>query len=144
MDIALTSIILIVQLVSSLAVLWMTRRYINDTINSVIDAFEENITSPMAKRAMSILGTKSGEVRGQNAMVEKIAGDVLNGPKMAAIKIGASALGLDLDSYVEEHGALQTLQGMQSVAGMLGIDINTMLSGGGQVQGSVGGKNPYI
>ena len=143
MDIASTSIILIVQVVSGLVVLWYMKRYIDDTINSVTDVILENVTSPMAKRAMSILGKQSGEVRGQTAMVDRIAGDVLSGPKFAAIKMGASALGLDIDNYVEEHGAMQTLQAMQSVAGMLGIDINTMLSGGGQLQDG-GGKNPYI
>lgn len=144
MNIEYTLVILFVQLATFVMSLWLIRRYIDDTINSVTDVILENVTSPMAKRAMSILGTKSGEVRGQTAMVDKIATDVLNGPKMGAIKLGAQALGLDLDGYVEEHGAMQTLQAMQSVAGMLGIDINTMLAGGGQAQGSVGGKNPYI
>lgn len=142
-DVGTITLSFVLQVLIGLIMLFFIRRYIDGTIDSVADIFGEVVQQPTMKSAMSIIGSKSADIRGRDAVVDKIAGDLLDGPKFAAIKIGASALGLNLDDYVEEHGALATIQGMQSVATMLGIDMSTLLSGQG-TQGVSGGENPYI
>lgn len=117
-------------------------------VDSIADLFSEQMTKPVVSRAMGILGKASGEARSESAIVDKLATDVLSGPKFSALKMGASAIGIDIDDYIEEHGAVGTLQGLQSIAGALGIDINQIISGGmgeatGQSQSS-GGSNPYL
>ncbi|GAH44544.1 unnamed protein product, partial [marine sediment metagenome] len=52
------------------------------------------------------------------------------------------------DEYIEENGALGTLEGLQSLAGVLGIDINQVIGGGlGEITGGsapASGNNPYL
>ena len=94
------------------------------------------------------MGSASGKARSESAVVDKLASDVLSGPKMSALKMGASAIGIDIDDYIEEHGAIGTLQGLQSIAGALGIDINQIIGGGlGELSGGgsqTSGSNPYL
>ncbi|GAI29261.1 unnamed protein product, partial [marine sediment metagenome] len=79
----------------------------------------------------TVAGLMSGKARGDNAMIDKIATDVLNGPKLTAIKAAAKmGLGIDIDSYIEEDGAVKTLENIQGLAGLLGIDIGSILQGG--------------
>lgn len=115
-------------------------------VDSIAELFAESLSQPAVSRAMGILGKKSGEVRSQSAVVDKLASDVLNGPKFSALKMGASAIGIDIEDYIEEHGAVGTLQGLQSIAGALGIDINSIIAGGvGEAaSGSAGDNNPYL
>jgi len=125
----------------------MIQRKLQNVLDSLGGVFSEIFEKPAVSRAMTVLGKKGGEARAETAVVGKIASDVLNGPKFAGLKMAASALGLDIDSYIEEHGALATIQAMQSLGGMLGININDVLSGGMNLAvGSEvnGGKNPYL
>ena len=115
-------------------------------VDVIGEMFASTISTPAVSKAMGILGKKSGEVRSQSAVVDQLATDVLSGPKFSAMKMGASAIGINIDEYIEEHGAVGTLQGLQTIAGALGIDINQIVSGGlGEVQAqSVGGRSPYL
>jgi len=117
-------------------------------VDSIGDMFSGILTQPAVSRAMGILGSASGEVRGKNAMAEKLATDILNGPKFGALKMGASALGINIDDYIEENGAMNTITGLQSIAGALGININDILSSGAagltSPESNSGGANPYL
>ena len=116
-------------------------------VDSIGEMFASTISTPAVSKAMGILGKKSGESRANSAIVDQLASDVLNGPKMSALKMGASALGINIDEYIEDHGAVGTLQGLQTIAGALGIDINQIIGGGmGEIAGgsSGGASNPYL
>jgi len=116
-------------------------------VDSIAELFTESLTQPAVSRAMGILGKASGESRSNSAIVDKLATDVLSGPKFSAMKMGASAIGINIDDYIEEHGAVGTLQGLQTIAGALGIDINQIISGGmGEIAGGSSGGvgNPYL
>jgi len=57
------------------------------------EALGQMIEKPMVKRAMSALGTKSGEVRADKALVDRVADSVLDSSplvKMAIEKLGIS------------------------------------------------------
>lgn len=124
------------------------------TLQEVIDilgtVFSDIFEKPTVKKAFGIIGSQGGEARADKAVVDKIAIDVLNSEKFAGLKMAASAIGLDIDSYIEEHGARATLQALQSLGGLLGIDITSLLQtgdlgsmlGGGGSQPS--GSNPYL
>jgi hypothetical protein len=62
------------------------------------------------------------------------------------LKMAAQAIGLDLDSYIAEHGAVDTLQALQQFAPMLGIDIGQLVQGGalGAVNTTTHERNPYL
>ena len=117
-------------------------------VESIGEMFASTISTPAVSKAMGILGKRSGEVRRDSAVVDQLASDVLSGPKMSALKMGASAIGIDIDEYIEEHGAVGTLQGLQTIAGALGIDVNQIIGGGlGEMASGgapQGGSNPYL
>jgi len=100
-------------------------------IDGVGEALGEIFEKPLVKQAMSMLGEKSGKVRGDNAMMDKIATDILDGPKLKAIKAAAKiGLGIDIDSYIEEDGAVKTLENLQGLASLIGFDIGQVMAGG--------------
>ena len=117
-------------------------------VDSIGEIFSSIVTEPKVSKAFGILGKNSGEARANRATVDALAGDILNGPKFGALKVGASMLGIDIDNYIEEHGAIGTLQALQQIAGTLGIDVNQIMAGGlteGLGAGPSGGeRNPYL
>ena len=127
--------------------LHLFKKQLWDVVDSIGEMFASTISTPAVSKAMGILGKKSGESRANSAIVDQLASDVLSGPKFSAMKMGASALGINIDEYIEDHGAVGTLQGLQTIAGALGIDINQIIGGGmGELTGgSSGGQgNPYL
>jgi hypothetical protein len=128
--------------VSSLIV----KRYMSRAIDEVADLFGGILSEPTVKKAFSILGGKSGEARADKAVVDSLATDILNGPQFASLKMGADLIGVDVESYIEKHGAMGTIQGLSQIAGMLGIDINSIIGGGLQAGGSSssGSSNPFL
>lgn len=88
---------------------------------------QDVMTGPMAKRAMSILGKKSGEVRGENAAVEDIATDALNSGDFAGIKMMAETMGFDVDAYIEKHGAVNTIKAVNQLGSVFGFDIKELM-----------------
>ena len=149
-DIVLTTVLILTG-ISSL--LFIGFRRFEGRIVSIIDSvgglLEEMFTGPTISKAFGILGSASGDARGKSAMADKLATDILNGPKFGALKMGAGALGIDLDGYIEEHGAMNTITGLQSIAGALGIDVNQIISSGAAgltdpTAGGGGGANPYL
>jgi len=148
-DVILTTI-LVISSFSFLLVLSF-RRFegrIVDIVDSVGDIFSEILTQPTVSKAFGIIGSASGKARGESALADKLATDILSGPKFGALKMGASALGINIDEYIEEHGAMNTITGLQSIAGALGININDVISGGlsqmGGTEQQSDGSNPYL
>ena len=138
----------IIALVSlCLFLYWIVQRKFNESISTLGSVFGDIFEKPSVKRAMGILGKHSGESRAMDAVVEDAATQVLSSDKMQGIKLAARAIGIDLDGMIEDHGAVSTLQGLNQLAGMLGIDLtNISLSGLSQLGGNSGATqpNPYF
>lgn len=120
---------------------------IQATIDEIGGVFEQVFEKPTVKKAFGIIGSQGGQATAASALTEKIALDVLSGPKLAGLKLVAGGIGLDVDSYIEEHGAVNTINAIQSLAGAIpGLDLGSLLQGAGQTL-SVGheanGDNPY-
>ncbi len=126
--------------------LFILQRRLSKTVDSFADLFSSMLTEPTVKKAFSILGGKSADAKENRAVIDSLATDILSGPKFAAYKMGASMIGIDIDSYIQEHGALNTLQGLQSIMGALGINVNDIMAGisSGSVAAPTGEKNPYL
>jgi len=80
-------------------------------------------------------------------LVDSMATDMLDSPQFAAIRMGASTLGFDLDGYIEKHGAVKTMAAAAQLGKMLGIDLMNIDLGsllGGQTRGQMSGSNPYL
>ncbi len=100
-------------------------------IDGVGEALGEIFEKPLVKQSMSMLGQASGKARGDSVMMDKIATDILSGPKFAGLKTAAKiGLGIDIDQYIEEDGAVKTLENMQGLASLVGIDIGQVMAGG--------------
>lgn len=115
--------------------------------NSILEGFTGALTEPTVKKAFTILGKQGGEAKADNLLVDQMAMDLLESPQFSALKMGASAMGFDLDDYIEKHGAVKTLKAAQQLANLVGIDIMkfdlSSLAGGG-IGGGGGGGNPYL
>lgn len=115
----------------------------------MFDAADDLLGKPLVKGAMSTLGKKSGEVRGNLALEEDLALDILNSPQLEGIKLIASQFGIDIDAYIQEKGAVKTLKAAESLAGMLGMDLPTLLMQGigglnNPNEHVLGDNNPYL
>ena len=102
------------------------------TLDAVGEQFSEILTQPTVSKAFGIIGSQGGQATAEIGLTNKIAMDVLNGPKFAGLKIAAEAFGMNLDEYIEGHGAVNTLHSIRSLAGMIpGFDLGSLLKGGG-------------
>ncbi len=114
-------------------------------IDTIGEAFGEILSQPTVKKAFSIIGSQGGEARAENIAVDEMAKDMLDGPQFAAIRMGAEALGLDIESYIEKHGAIRTISAAQQLAKMAGIDLMNIDLGNLSIPGPTGnGNNPYF
>ncbi len=152
LDVAVT-IILISSSVGSILTLifskWLLNREAKKMIKTAIDSL---FGDPLVKRSMSIIGTKSGEKRHDERIINEMATDFLNNPNMKGVKMAAKGLGFDIDEYITEHGASDTIQGITSLGQMLGIDVigmlqnpQALLDGFNRESSEVtSDKNPYL
>jgi hypothetical protein len=85
--------------------------------------------SPLTTIGARMAGEKSGQSRKQKAIVNNMAQGFLSSPKMIGLKLVGKQLGFDLDAMVEEHGAVETMQGLSQLAALVGIDITQFVSG---------------
>lgn len=100
-------------------------------IDDVGEVLGQIFEKPIVKRAMTDLGAKGGAAMQNKALINRMATDVLDGPKFAGLKMAAKmGLNIDLDQYIEENGAVATLQAAQSLGQLVGIDITQALAGG--------------
>lgn len=159
-----TSILIALNVIGVIVGAWFFRRFyvqerqklmveidaiIQDKMQGAIDiigeAFEGIISSPMVKGAMTTLGKKGGEARAENILVDTMAVDLLDSPQFAGYRMAAEALGLDIEGYIEKHGAVKTLKSIQSLASIAGIDIMKLDLGSLATPGGSGGSgNPYL
>ena len=119
---------------------------IQKTIDEVSGVFGEIFEKPNVKKAFSIIGSQGGQATASGAAMERMATDVLNSPKIAGLKtVAKMGLGIDLDSYIESDGAVNTLKNIQGLAELTGIDIGKALGGGPNlaVGHEANGNNPY-
>jgi len=123
------------------------RDLISEAGNTVLNALEEVLVDPTVKKGFSLLGKLGGDAKAENLLVDSMATDMLDSPQFAAIRMGASTLGFDLDEYIEKHGAVKTLTAANQLGKMLGIDITNIDIGkllqGGSLSQPAGG-NPYL
>lgn len=120
---------------------------IQNTIDEVGGQFEAIFEKPVVKKAFGIIGSQGGQATADRALTDKIALDVLNGPKFASLKLIASGIGMDVDAYIEQHGAVNTINAINSLGGMIpGLDLGSLLSGGTNlaVGHEANGKHPYL
>jgi len=110
-------------------------------IDSIGEAFSGILTDPTVKKAFSIIGSQGGETRSKNIAVDEMAKDMLEGPQFAAVRMGAEALGLDIESYIEKHGAMKTIQAAKQLADFAGIDLMNLNIGSLARPGPAGSGN---
>ena len=77
-----------------------------------------------------LAGEASGSRRASKAVTQDVAKSILGSPQLSGIKMIAGQLGIDIDQMVEDHGAIETMNGITQVLGMLGIDPTSFLSQG--------------
>lgn len=125
---------------------------VHDNLQAAIDAFggsfQEILGQPTIKKAFALIGSQGGEAKAQNGLVDEIATDILESPALSAARMGAEALGLDVEGYIEKHGALKTISAIQQFAKIAGIDLMkfdlSSLSLPGKHGGGALGDNPYF
>lgn len=109
------------------------------------EAFEEIMSQPLVKGAMTNLGKKGGEARAENILVDSMAGDILDSPQFAAGRAIAEGLGIDIDGYIEKNGALKTIAAAKQIAAVAGIDLMNIDMGNLAVPGgATSSGNPYL
>lgn len=136
-------ILLVANVAGLIIMLPITREILR---REAFNMFDEIVDNLFTKTKMSDLGTKSGEKRKSKAIMEQVANDILDGPQLKGLKMAASAIGVDVDEYIEEHGAVDTIGAVTSLANMLGIDVMSLLSQGLNSSGQTvsGDNNPYL
>lgn len=125
----------------------MIDEHMQGAIDSVGEALGELFIDPTVKKGFSLAGSLGGEAKAENAIVDSMATDMLDSPQFSAIRMGAEAIGLDIEGYIEKHGAIKTLSAAQQLAKVAGIDIMKIdLSNlGSLARPKVGGSdNPYL
>lgn len=100
-------------------------------IDEVGEVLGQIFEKPIVKASMTNLGKLGGAAMRDKSLINKMATDVLDGPKFAGMKMLAKqALNIDIDQYIEENGAVATLQAAQSLGQLVGVDISQVMSGG--------------
>lgn len=116
-------------------------------LGTIRESFEGILTQPVVKGAMTTLGKMGGDAKAESQLIDTMAVDLLDSPQFSAIRMGAEALGLDIEGYIEKHGAIKTLKAAQQLGFVAGIDIMKLdlesLSLPGAGQASTSGPHPY-
>jgi len=124
-----------------------------DKLQGAIDAIGESLgqllTEPTVKKAFAIIGKQGGEAKAESGLVDQMANDVLDSPQFAAIRAAASVMGLDIEDYITQHGAIKTIQAVNQLSKALGMDLMKMdlgqLAGSlARPAGSHSSENPYL
>lgn len=104
---------------------------IQTAIDEVGTALQEVFQSPVIKRSLTHMANMGGDAMQNKSIMNKMALDVLDGPKLQALKAAAKmGLNIDVDQYIEENGAIETLQAAQGLGELVGIDVTKLLGGG--------------
>jgi len=104
---------------------------IQEAIDGVGEALQDVFESPVIKRSLTHMANMGGDAMQNKSIMNKMALDVLDGPKLQALKAAAKmGLNIDVDQYIEENGAIETLQAAQGLGELVGIDVARVLGGG--------------
>lgn len=125
----------------------LLRRYISGVVDQLADILLNIFEGGPVKMAMSVMGTKSGESKRAKKVVEDIATRAMSGPNIAGLKLLGKQIGIDIDELIEDHGPVETLTGLQQLAGVLGIDIMQFLKQGAKGLNTTtesSSTNPYL
>lgn len=126
---------------------------LQEAIDTIKEAFSEVLTQPLVKRAMTIISTQGVQAReensltrDENSLINDMATDMLESPQFSVIRMGAKTMGLDIESYIEENGALKTIQAVQQLSKVAGIDLMKLDLGKLSISGNnpKGSGNPYL
>jgi tRNA threonylcarbamoyladenosine modification (KEOPS) complex Cgi121 subunit len=119
---------------------------LQNAIDTFAESFQEILGQPTIKKAFSLIGSQGGEAKATSGLVDQMANDVLSSGQFQGIIAGAQMMGLNVEEYIEEHGAVKTIQAAQQLAKMLGIDIMKMdLSNiGSLAKPAQSSDNPYF
>lgn len=85
--------------------------------------------SSLTKLGAKVAGKQSGYNRAVQSVQKDALDALLNSPQAQGVKLLASQLGFDVDSYIEEHGAAPTIEALVGLADMFHIDIGSFLTG---------------
>lgn len=100
-------------------------------IDDVGEALGQIFEKPIVKASMTNIGKLGGAAMQNKALINRMATDVLDGPKFAGLKMAAKmGLNIDIDEYIEENGAVATLQAAQSLGALIGIDVTKIMNDG--------------
>ena len=137
---------LIIPIVSSLFQLFLSIFLIYRIGSMLKKTLAGMFTDPMVKKSMTVLGKMGGDRKSINAAKEKMAKDLINKQYGKYKPIVEAVAGIDVDEYLEEHGALNVLEAVREFAPVLGIDLQNIganvLSPGNK--SNTGLKNPYL
>ena len=120
-DIALTDVSLIIIIVAStvtiqtLLIVFLGNRFLKFAFDKVQAVF----AAPTMQKAFGILGGKSGESRRNKALESEIATGIINkmiGPFKLIIE---KVVGINIDEMIEEYGAMEVLNTLQTFLPML-------------------------
>ena len=107
---------------------------IDDKIQMAIDDVGDTLQAvfkPVVKASMTQIGKQGGAAMKHKAITTQMATDILSSPKVNALKMAAKmGLGIDVDAYIEENGAIQTFGAAQELAALAGVDLMAILAGG--------------
>lgn len=130
------------------AILATIDQKIQGAIDQLGEALNEVFARPVVKASMTNLGKQGGAAMQQKSIMNKMAMNVLDGPKLQGLKMVAKqALNIDVDEYIEEHGPIATLQAAQGIGDLMGIDVMQALSGnlnGANLSIGSEADNPYL
>jgi len=119
-------------------------------LDTIGESFESIMTQPVVKGAMTTLGKMGGDAKAESGLVDQMAIDMLDSDQFATIRMGAEALGLDIEGYIEKNGAIKTLKAAKQLGAIAGIDIMNLdlsnLTGSLALPGGQPGSshNPYL
>lgn len=101
-------------------------------IDDVGEVLGQIFEKPIVKASMTNLGKMGGAAMQNKSLVNKMATDVLDSGKFAGMKMLAKQmLNIDIDQYIEENGAVATLNAAQSLSQMVtGKDLTQVLGDG--------------
>ena len=128
-----------------LTIIWKRKlpNLIQQVLDDVSGSFGEQVklvfADPNVKKAFTILGNQSGEVRGLKAVENQISSAVLE-KTIGDYKPLADTLGIDIDGMIEKYGATGVLNLINKVRPMLG----GIAGGMGKINNSKGSNKKML
>lgn len=128
-----------------IAQLLLLKKFGSDLSGAIEGIFSGELSQPMVKKAMTVIGKMGGDRQSVNSIKNKLAKGAIS-KNLGLIKILAEKfVGIDFDELVDEYGAENILTAVQELAPKLGIDVNNIAQSLNIASGSgVNESNPYL